>query len=105
MESIWPDVVTKLFQDRDYPGLFQQIYPDSEQGQTISRQNIKDAIAEFVRSLTTPHSRFDRWLKGDTTALNDAEKEGYALFKRYGCVSCHQGANVGGNMFQVFGVD
>ena len=104
MESIWPDVVTKLFQDRDYPGLFQQIYPDSEQGQAISRQNIKDAIAEFVRSLTTPHSRFDRWLKGDTTALNDAEKEGYALFKRYGCVSCHQGANVGGNMFQVFGV-
>ncbi len=80
MESIWPDVVTKLFQDRDYPGLFQQIYPDSEQGQAISRQNIKDAIAEFVRSLTTPHSRFDRWLKGDTTALNDAEKEGYALF-------------------------
>ena len=104
MESIWPDVVTKLFQDTDYPGLFQQIYPDSEQGQTISRQNIKDAIAEFVRSLTTPHSRFDRWLKGDTTALNDAEKEGYALFKRYGCASCHQGANVGGNMFQVFGV-
>ncbi len=104
MESIWPDVVTKLFQDRDYPGLFGQIYPDSQPGQAISRQNIKDAIAEFVRSLTTPHSRFDRWLKGDTTALNDAEKEGYALFKRYGCVSCHQGANVGGNMFQVFGV-
>ena len=104
MESIWPDVVTKLFQDTDYPGLFRQIYPDSQQGQTISRLNIKDAIAEFVRSLTTPHSRFDRWLKGDTTALNEAEKEGYALFKRYGCASCHQGANVGGNMFQVFGV-
>ena len=104
MESIWPNVVTKLFQDRDYPGLFRQIYPDSQQNQIISRQNIKDAIAEFMRSLTTPHGRFDRWLKGDTTALSKQEKQGYALFKRYGCASCHQGANVGGNMFQVFGV-
>ncbi len=99
MGSIWPDVVSKLFQDEDYPGLFQQIYPDS-----INRQNIKDALAQFMRSLTTPDSRFDRWLKGDDSALNGQEKRGYALFKRYGCVSCHQGAAVGGNMFQVFGV-
>ena len=99
MESIWPEVVTKLFQDEDYPGLFRQIYSDS-----ISRETIKDAIAEFLRSLTTPNSRFDRWLKGDDAAINEHEKQGYTLFKRYGCSSCHQGANVGGNMFQVFGV-
>lgn len=102
MESLWPDVVTKLFQDDEYPQLFQQMYGD--EGKTISRQTIKDAIAEFVESLTTPNSRFDRWLAGDQDALSAHEKEGYALFKRYGCVSCHQGANVGGNMFQVFGV-
>ena len=102
MESLWPDIVTKLFQDDDYPRLFQQSYPDSDK--TISRETIKDALAEFERSLTTPNSRFDRWLQGDASALNEQEKEGYALFKRYGCVSCHQGANVGGNMFQVFGV-
>ena len=102
MESIWPDVVTKLFQDEDYPRLFQENYPDD--AQSISRENIKDALAEFMRSLITPNSRFDQWLKGNTEALNEQEKEGYALFKRYGCVSCHQGAAVGGNMFQVFGV-
>lgn len=102
MESIWPDVVTKLFQDEDYPRMFEESYPND--AQTISRKNIKDAIAEFMRSLITPNSRFDQWLKGDTEAINEQEKEGYALFKRYGCVSCHQGANVGGNMFQVFGV-
>lgn len=102
MESIWPDVVTKLFQDEDYPRLFQEVYP--KDAQAISRQNIKDAIAEFQRSLITPNSRFDQWLRGNVGALNEQEKEGYALFKRYGCVSCHQGANVGGNMFQVFGV-
>ena len=102
MESIWPDVVTKLFQDEDYPRMFQENYPDA--AQTISRENIKDALAEFMGSLMTPNSRFDQWLGGNTGALNEQEKEGYALFKRYGCVSCHQGANVGGNMFQVFGV-
>ncbi len=102
MESIWPDVVTKFFQDEDYPRLFQENYPDD--AQSISRENIKDALAEFMRSLITPNSRFDQWLKGNTEALNEQETEGYALFKRYGCVSCHQGAAVGGNMFQVFGV-
>lgn len=102
MESIWPDVVTKLFQDEDYPRLFQEVYPND--AQAISRRNIKDAIAEFQRSLITPNSRFDQWLRGNVGALNEQEKEGYTLFKRYGCVSCHQGAAVGGNMFQVFGV-
>ena len=102
MESIWPDVVTKLFQDEDYPRLFQENYPND--AQSISRENIKDALAEFMRSLITPNSRFDQWLRGNTEAINEHEKEGYALFKRYGCVSCHQGAAVGGNMFQVFGV-
>ena len=102
MESIWPDVVTKLFQDQDYPRMFQQAYPNDPE--IISRENIKDAIAEFQRSLITPNGRFDQWLRGNAEAISEHEKEGYALFKRYGCVSCHQGASVGGNMFQVFGV-
>ena len=99
MGSLWPDVIVKLFQDQDYPRLFRDLYPDG-----ITRKNVKDALAEFVRSLITPNSRFDRWLDGDATALNEQEKRGYDRFKHYGCVSCHQGVNVGGNMFQVFGV-
>ena len=99
MGSLWPDVVAKLYQDRDYPQRFKALYPDG-----ISRDSIRNAIAEFMRSLNTPNGRFDRWLKGDEEALDRVEKHGYALFKYYGCASCHQGANVGGNMFQVFGV-
>ena len=99
MGSLWPDVVAKLYEDEEYPGLFQSVYPDG-----INRANVKDAIGEFVKSLVTPNSRFDRWLKGDDSALDERERRGYALFKSYGCVSCHQGANAGGNMFQVFGV-
>ncbi len=100
MGSIWPDVLTKLFQDEDYPRLFSEVYGED----SITRTTVKDAIAEFVRSLTTHNSRFDRWLTGDSSAITEEEEHGYMLFKRYGCVSCHQGAAVGGNMFQVFGV-
>ncbi len=99
MGSLWPDVVAKLYQDSEYPKRFQALYADG-----ISRNSIRNAIAEFMRSLLTPGSRFDRWLGGDESALSAGEKHGYALFKHYGCASCHQGANVGGNMFQVFGV-
>ena len=99
MGSLWPEVVAKLNRDEDYPIRFAALYPGG-----ISRDSVRHALAEFIRSLTTPNSRFDRWLKGDASALGALERHGYALFKRYGCVSCHQGANVGGNMFQVFGV-
>ena len=99
MGNLWPEVVAKLYQNDDYAAQFRAIYANG-----INRKNVKDAIAEFMRSLITPNSRFDRWLKGDDDALSAHEKQGYALFKDYGCVSCHQGANVGGNMFQVFGV-
>ena len=97
--SLWPDVIAKLYEHESYPARFDALYPDG-----ITRENVKNALATFVRSLNTPNSRFDRWLGGEADALNAREKRGYALFKHYGCVSCHQGANVGGNMFQVFGV-
>ena len=100
MGTLWPEVVMKLGDDEEYPRLFEAIYP----GEAISRRTIKNAIAEFMKSLITPNSRFDRWLRGDEQALNAQEKRGYELFKHYGCSSCHQGRNVGGNMFQVFGV-
>ena len=99
MGSLWPDVIAKLYRDPQYPNLFKAIYADG-----INRKNVKNAIAEFVTSLITPNGRFDRWLNGDSAALSAQERRGYELFKDYGCVSCHQGANVGGNMFQVFGV-
>ena len=99
MGSLWPDVIATLYQDDYYPDAFEALYADG-----ITRETVKHALAEFMRSLNTPNSRFDQWLQGDENALSDEEKEGYTLFKDYGCISCHQGANVGGNMFQVFGV-
>ncbi len=97
--TTWEVIISKLRQDDQYPSLFQAIYPDG-----ITADNVRDAIASFERTLITTGSRFDRFLLGDATAITEQEKEGYRLFKDYGCVACHQGRNVGGNLFMKFGV-
>lgn len=99
MGSNWPDIVGKLRQAPEYTSAFAALYPAG-----IEADSIKDAIATFERSLTTPDSRFDQYLRGNQNALTKEEKDGYQLFKAYGCISCHQGVNIGGNMFQKFGV-
>lgn len=98
MANQWPDVLATLYNHPAYPAKFAAIYPDG-----ITRKNVKGAIAEFERSLLTPNSPFDQYLKGNESAISAKAKQGYQLFKNYGCISCHQGINVGGNMFQVFG--
>jgi cytochrome c peroxidase len=50
------------------------------------------------------NSPFDRFLKGDANAIDAEQQLGYRTFKEYGCASCHQGANVGGNLYEKFGV-
>jgi cytochrome c peroxidase len=73
-------------------------------GHSPDRTSLLDAIATYERSLLTPGSRFDRWLEGDATALSAEEHDGYMLFKSIGCVSCHQGVNVGANLFERHGI-
>jgi cytochrome c peroxidase len=98
MNSTWDAVLTKLRGDSSYLSSFVQLYPEG-----IQISSVKDALATFERSLLTPNSRFDLYLRGDAQAITEEEKEGYHLFKSYGCVSCHQGTGVGGNMFATFG--
>ncbi|MBR0697720.1 cytochrome-c peroxidase [Bradyrhizobium lablabi] len=93
------EVAQKLNSDPDIRNQFVVAYggrPDAD--------NIVDAIAMFERTLLTPGSRFDQWLKGDASALSPLEMDGYRLFKSLGCVSCHQGVNVGGNLFERHGI-
>jgi cytochrome c peroxidase len=73
-------------------------------GHGPDRDSLLDSLVIFERSLLTPNSRFDRWLKGDAEALTPEERGGYQLFKTLGCISCHQGVNVGGNLFQRHGI-
>ncbi|MGE5467534.1 MAG: cytochrome-c peroxidase, partial [Ignavibacteria bacterium] len=99
MASDWPEVIGKLSQDRYYRDAFGRLYAVG-----ITATAITDAIATFERSLVTPDSRFDRFLRGEKGAITERELRGYHLFKDFGCASCHQGINVGGNFYAGLGV-
>lgn len=100
MGSSWKQVVDKLKQDTDYLEDFKLAFP----GEGLTVTSIKIAIVAFENSLLTPNSRFDQYLLGNNNAITKDELAGYKLFKQYGCVSCHQGRAVGGNLFQKLGV-
>lgn len=93
------EVLTKLNADPQMVNQFKSVY-----GHAPDRPSLLDAIATFERSLLTPDSRFDQWLEGDPNALTSDEKAGYELFKSLGCISCHQGVNIGGNLYQRHGI-
>lgn len=99
MGSSWPAITVKLHDDEHYRRVFAELYPDA-----ITVANIKDAIATFERALLTPNSRFDRYLRGKQDALNEQELRGYNAFQHYGCITCHQGINLGGNMYERMGL-
>ena len=99
MGTDFAEIAKKLQVSGDYSKQFAAVFPDG-----LTPGNVKDALVEYERVLITPNSRFDRWLRGDKAALDPQEIEGYRRFKSLGCTSCHQGVNVGGNLFQKFGV-
>ena len=99
MDITWPELLSRLGAEPRYVSEFRAVYPDG-----LARPNVLGALADYERSLATPDSRFDDYLRGQRGAISRRERRGYALFKEYGCVACHQGVNIGGNMFQKFGV-
>ena len=99
MHTTWPELLAKLQADADYVTRFNTAYAGG-----LTPAHVLDALTSFERSLLTPNARFDRYLRGELPALTAAEQQGYRLFKSYGCVACHQGMNIGGNMYQKFGI-
>jgi cytochrome c peroxidase len=99
MNTTWEELLAKLRADQEYREGFAAVY-----GSDPAPANVLDALATFQRSLTTPDARFDRYLRGERSAITPEEESGYRLFKDFGCAACHQGVNVGGNLFQRFGI-
>lgn len=99
MGASWSLVIERLGADETMREAFRLAYPDG-----LTAANIADAIASFEQSLLTLDSPFDRYLRGDEEALDELARAGYQRFRDFGCVSCHQGVLLGGNMFQKFGV-
>jgi len=99
MGSNFKEIISKLKKDSIYLREFNAIYKDG-----ITAKNIVNSIAEFENTLITPNSKFDHFLRGNTDILTHNEKDGYKLFKEYGCISCHNGVNIGGNLMQKLGI-
>ena len=92
-------IIAKLQADKDFARAFVKVYPDG-----ITEANITDAIEQFERTLITPDSAFDKWLRGDDSAITAQELEGYELFKKYDCATCHAGPNLGGLSYELMGL-
>ena len=98
MGSHFPTLIKKL-EKTEYKKLFRDVYHEK-----ITKKNITNAIAEYEKTLVTPNAPFDRYLRGDKDAITQEQKDGYALFRTRGCISCHNGRNIGGNLYSKFGV-
>ena len=93
------EIIAKLDADKAFRKEFLAVYPDG-----ITEANITNAIEEFERTLITPDSRFDKWLRGDDSAITADELAGYELFKKYDCATCHVGPNLGGQSYELMGL-
>lgn len=89
----------RLAKDPQMTKRFRDLY-----GTAPNDEAIADALASFLTTLVTPDAPFDRWLRGEQKALSPQQVRGYERFKLLGCASCHQGINVGANIFQRRGI-
>ena len=92
------EIAARLSADADFSKRFLASYPEG-----LNEKTITDAIAEYEKTLLTPNSPFDRYLKGDKEALTAEQIEGYAIFKDYKCATCHAGVNMGGLSYEMMG--
>jgi cytochrome c peroxidase len=95
-------VVEQLAAIPGYVAAFGTAFPGDSQ--PLSLANVQKAIAVFEATLITPNAPFDKYLKGDESALTPAQKQGLQLFMDRGCATCHSGINLGGGMYSQFGV-
>lgn len=94
----WAEIIAKLDQDTQLKAAFLAVYPNG-----FSGENITNAIGEFEKTLITPNSPFDKFLKGDKQALTVRQQRGYELFQQHKCDTCHSGVNMGGTSYELMG--
>ncbi|QDK79747.1 cytochrome-c peroxidase [Spirosoma sp. KCTC 42546] len=85
MHGSLPEAVRALKQDSVYRALFAKSYKEG-----VTEQTLKNAIASYIRSLTSLNSRLDAYFRGQTMALTVEEKHGFNLFMgKAKCATCH----------------
>ncbi len=83
-------VVERVAAEPEYRLAFEQAFGADKH---ITIERIAEAIAAFERTLITPDSPYDRFVRGELSALTAAQLRGMALFESVGCINCHHGPN------------
>ena len=99
--SSFDEIIAKLKADKAFSKAFDNVYKFRG---GMTQENLTAAIEEFEKTLVTPDSRFDKWLRGDDNAITAQELEGYEQFKKYDCATCHVGPNLGGQSYELMGL-
>ncbi|TVR43485.1 MAG: cytochrome-c peroxidase [Rhodobacteraceae bacterium] len=94
------DAIAQLSEFEEYNQHFRAAFPDSD-GE-ITGEDMAQAMAAFQRTLNTPNSPFDRYLRGDRGAMTADQVEGMKLFVDSGCVACHNGPALTDSQFYEF---
>ncbi len=102
MNNTPENVIKTLKSIPRYVELFKQAFPG--QKDPVNFDNMAAAIEIFEATLLTPNDGLDRFMGGDDAALSAEQKQGLELFIYKGCVSCHDGVNLGGTGYYTFGV-
>ena len=93
--------LTRLKEVEGYRQVFARAFPSDG----LTETNILKAIATYERTLVSGITPFDRWVRGDATAISDAAQRGFVLFNgKAGCSSCHAGWNFTDDKFHDVGL-
>jgi cytochrome c peroxidase len=84
----WDDVVARLKQIPGYPTAFAAAFGGAD---AVTADNAAKAIAAYERTLITPNSAYDKFVKGDQSALSEQQQRGMKAFAEVGCNGCHSG--------------
>jgi cytochrome c peroxidase len=95
------EAVQRVSRVKEYRSLFAKAFGGSP---TVTGENMARAIAAFERTLVTTDAPFDRYLRGDRTALTEVQIQGMKSFESHGCIECHNGPMLSDYKFHVLGV-
>ncbi|MBE0671974.1 MAG: right-handed parallel beta-helix repeat-containing protein [Anaerolineales bacterium] len=87
----------------EYVSLFEKTFGS---GDSVTYENVQNAIAAFERTLVSNNSPFDKYAAGDVNALTPAQRRGLAVFRSAGtrCFECHSAPTFSDDSFSVTGV-
>ena len=100
MDMTLQEILTRLRKEEDYRQGFREAFRTE-----VNSEGVAKALAGYVRTLLSGHSRFDRYFNGEREALSEDARQGLEIFHGKGnCAACHIGPNFTDERFHNTGV-